>query len=182
MRNKTLFVSAVLLAALWPWALAAPPLWQNPRPRCATLNVNGTGQVFLRPILPTSTSVCIPKKPLRQMLWPPTMIETQKVIDALKDAGVDAKDIRTTNFSIWPNTQYGPDGQPTGTRYAVDNSVFCDCPQARQPGRSARLRPSLLARTASTASSSMWLTRPKRLKKARDAGRQGCQSTGTGTG
>ena len=29
-----------------------------------------------------------------------------------------------TNFSIWPNQQYSPDGQPTGTRYVVDNSVF----------------------------------------------------------
>jgi hypothetical protein len=50
--------------------------------------------------------------------------QTQQVIDALQDAGVAANDIRTTSFSIWPNQQYSPDGQPTGTRYVVDNSVF----------------------------------------------------------
>jgi hypothetical protein len=50
--------------------------------------------------------------------------ETQRVIEALKQAGVDAKDIRTTNFSIWPNQQYGPDGQQTSVKYVVDNSVF----------------------------------------------------------
>jgi uncharacterized protein YggE len=49
--------------------------------------------------------------------------QTQQVIDALKVSGVDAKDIHTTNFSIWPNTQYGPDGKPTGTTYVVDNTV-----------------------------------------------------------
>ena len=52
------------------------------------------------------------------------MMRPRQVIEACKKAGVDAKDIRTTNFSIWPNQQYGPDGQPTGTRYVVDNSVF----------------------------------------------------------
>jgi uncharacterized protein YggE len=50
--------------------------------------------------------------------------ETQQVIEALKETGIAAKDIRTTNFSIWPNQQYSPDGQPTGTSYVVDNSVF----------------------------------------------------------
>jgi uncharacterized protein YggE len=51
-------------------------------------------------------------------------VQTQKLIDALKAAGVDAKDIQTMNFSIWQNLQYGPDGQPTSTKYAVDNTVY----------------------------------------------------------
>jgi uncharacterized protein YggE len=46
------------------------------------------------------------------------------VINALKKAGVDEKDIRTTNFSIWPSQQYGPDGTITGTVYMVDNTVY----------------------------------------------------------
>jgi uncharacterized protein YggE len=37
---------------------------------------------------------------------------------------VDANDIQTTNFSIWQNSQYGPDGKPSGTNYAVDNTVY----------------------------------------------------------
>jgi uncharacterized protein YggE len=42
----------------------------------------------------------------------------------LKAAGVDEKDIRTTNFSIWPSQQYGPDGLAIGTIVMVDNNVY----------------------------------------------------------
>lgn len=45
------------------------------------------------------------------------------MIDAIKAAGVDAKDIRTTNFSIWSNPQYDESGQITSTTYVVDNTV-----------------------------------------------------------
>jgi hypothetical protein len=51
--------------------------------------------------------------------------QTQKVIDAIQKAGVDAKDIRTTNFSIYPNAQYDPQtNEKVGTTYVVDNSVY----------------------------------------------------------
>src|SRR5262249_48861327 len=52
--------------------------------------------------------------------------QTQKVIDALKSSGIDQKDIRTTNFSIYPNDKYDPQtNQPTGQKvYAVDNTVY----------------------------------------------------------
>jgi uncharacterized protein YggE len=52
--------------------------------------------------------------------------QTQKMIQALKDFGVDAKDIRTTNFSIYPQDKYDPQtGTPTGEKiYVVDNTVY----------------------------------------------------------
>jgi len=48
------------------------------------------------------------------------------MIQALQDFGIDAKDIRTTNFSIWPMEKYDPQtGTPTGEKtYAVDNTVY----------------------------------------------------------
>jgi uncharacterized protein YggE len=123
MRNKTLFVSALLLAAL---ALGAcsPTIQANSAPPVRTLSVNGTGQAFLEPdiayiYIGVHTEAETPAEAVEA-----NNSQTQQVIDALIEAGVDAKDIRTTNFSIWPNQQYSPDGQPTGTRYAVDNSVF----------------------------------------------------------
>jgi len=51
-------------------------------------------------------------------------VQTNAVLDALKAAGVDEKDLRTTNFSIWPSQQYSPDGVVTGTIYMVDNTVY----------------------------------------------------------
>jgi len=48
------------------------------------------------------------------------------MIEALRDFGIDAKDIRTTNFSIWPQERYDPlTGTPTGEKtYVVDNTVY----------------------------------------------------------
>jgi uncharacterized protein len=52
--------------------------------------------------------------------------QTQSMIDALTSFGIDKKDIRTTNFSIYPQDKYDPQtGQPTGQKvYSVDNTVY----------------------------------------------------------
>jgi uncharacterized protein YggE len=52
--------------------------------------------------------------------------QTQKMIDALKDFGIAAQDIRTTSFSIWPQDKYDPfTGTQTGEKvYVVDNTVY----------------------------------------------------------
>ena len=123
MRNKTLLVSAVLLVAL---ALGAcsPTIMAESAPPVRTLSVNGTGQTFLSPDIAYIYIGVHTEEATAAEAVDTNTSETQQVIAALKDAGVDAKDIRTTNFSIWPNQQYSPDGQPTGTRYVVDNSVF----------------------------------------------------------
>ena len=123
MRNKTLFVSAVVLVAL---ALGAcsPTIMAEPAPPVRTMSVNGTGQAFLSPDIAYIYIGVHTEEATAADAVKANNDDTQQVIGALKDAGVDAKDIRTTNFSIWPNQQYGPDGQPTGTRYVVDNSVF----------------------------------------------------------
>ena len=123
MRNKILFVSMLVLAAL---ALGAcsPTIVAEPAPPVRTMNVNGAGQVFLSPDIAYIYIGVHTEEDTAAEAVATNNVETQRVTAALKKAGVDAKDIRTTNFSIWPNQQYGPDGQPTGTRYVVDNSVF----------------------------------------------------------
>jgi hypothetical protein len=123
MRNKTLLVSGIVLLAL---ALGAcsPTIMANAAPPVRTLSVNGTGQVLLSPDIAYIYIGVHSEQDTAAEAVAANNQETQKVIDALKEAGVKAEDIRTTNFSIWPNQQYGPDGQPIGTRYVVDNSVF----------------------------------------------------------
>ena len=123
MRNKTLFVSAVVLLAL---ALGAcsPTIQADAAPPVRTLNVNGAGQVFLSPDIAYIYVGVHSEEDTAAQAVAANNDETQQVTEALKKAGVDAKDIRTTNFSIWPNQQYGPDGQPTSLKYVVDNSVY----------------------------------------------------------
>jgi hypothetical protein len=87
------------------------------------MSVNGSGQVFLAPDIAYINIGVHTEKPTAADAVAENKNQTQKVIDTLKGAGVDPKDISTTNFSIWSNTQYSPDGQPTGTTYVVDNTV-----------------------------------------------------------
>ena len=88
-----------------------------------TLNVSGVGVVYLTPDI---VYINIGVNTQRENAADAVAInktQTSAVIQAIKDFGVDAKDIRTTNFSIWSNPQYDPAGQITGTNYSVDNTV-----------------------------------------------------------
>ncbi len=124
MRTKTLLVSvlllvAVVLSACGPAAIV-PASSETPR----TLNVTGIGQVNLTPdiayiYLGVHTEMATASEAVAE-----NNNQTEKVIAALKKMGVDAKDIRTTNFSIWPSQNYGPDGMPLDMKYVVDNTVF----------------------------------------------------------
>ena len=123
MRNKTLFVSAIVLVALILGA-CSPTVVANPAAPVRTMSVNGVGQIFLSPDIAYIYIGVHTEKDTAAEAVAANNDETQRVIEALKKAGVDANDIRTTNFSIWPNQQYSPDGQPIGVRYVVDNSVY----------------------------------------------------------
>jgi uncharacterized protein YggE len=146
MKTKTLLISvvvllAVLLSACGPAALPVvsatlpviavdAPAAQagQPAPAAApalrTLTVSGAGIISLKPDIAYIYVGVHTEKPTATEAVSVNNTNTQKLIDALKAAGVDAKDIQTTNFSIWQNTQYGPDGKATGSNYAVDNTVY----------------------------------------------------------
>lgn len=123
MRKKivlfSLLAGAVALSACGPINLtqaAAPP--------DRTLNVNGVGEVKLAPdvayiYIGVHTEAASAGEAVSS-----NNLQTEALTAALRAAGVEARDLSTSNFSIWPQTQYGPDGQPTGTNYVVDNSVY----------------------------------------------------------
>jgi len=50
--------------------------------------------------------------------------QSQEVADALTALRIDAKDIMTTNFSIFPQQQMDDQGKVTGILYVVDNTVY----------------------------------------------------------
>ena len=49
--------------------------------------------------------------------------QAQAVADALKELGVDPKDVQTSAFNVYPQQQYDKDGQPTTIKYMVDNTI-----------------------------------------------------------
>ena len=123
MRTKilafTVLAFALILSACGPTTInqAAPDYIR-------TLNVNGVGTVDLTPDIAYVYIGVHDEAITASEAVDANKAHTTAVINAIKKAGVDAKDIRTSNFSIYPSQQYGPDGTMTGTIYMVDNSVY----------------------------------------------------------
>ena len=89
-----------------------------------SLNVNGAGKVTLIPdIAYINIGVHTEGQDVAEALSSNTA-QAQKVADELVKMGVAAKDIQTTNFNVYPQQQYGPNGEQTGIKYMVDNTVY----------------------------------------------------------
>ncbi len=123
MRTKFL-VFAVLAFAFVLSACGPTTINQAAQPVARTLNVNGIGASYLTPDIAYIYIGVHNEGAAASDAVDANKAQTNAVIDAIKKAGVDEKDIRTTNFSIWPSQQYSPDGAVTGTIYMVDNTVY----------------------------------------------------------
>lgn len=89
-----------------------------------TISVNGTGQVTLSPdVAYVYIGVNSQSANVTEALSDNNE-KAQAISIALKELGIDAKDIQTSGFNIYPQQQFGPDGQVTGTTYNVDNTVY----------------------------------------------------------
>jgi hypothetical protein len=127
MRSKFFIILAVLLMAVTLTACAGVAAAQSDSSQTPirTINVNGTGKVYVTPdIAYVTIGVHTEGKDAAETLASNSST-TEKVVAAIKAQGVDEKDIQTTNISIYPQQQYDPQGKPTGEiTYMVDNSVY----------------------------------------------------------
>src|SRR2546423_1358069 len=89
-----------------------------------TISVSGTGDAYGQPdqasvMLGVSVSDSDVSKAVTKSNESMT-----KITDAIKGLGIDAKDIQTTNFSVWPEQPTDQNGQPSGnTIFHVDSTV-----------------------------------------------------------
>jgi len=123
MRTKIL-IFTVLAFALVLSACGPAVVGQGAQPVTRTLNVNGLGSTYLTPDIAYIYIGVHSEGATASEVVEANKVQTNAVLDALKKAGVDEKDLRTTNFSIWPSQQYSPEGTVTGTIYMVDNTVY----------------------------------------------------------
>ncbi len=124
MKRSFLFLTAVMIAAIALSACGPATIVANPAPPQRTLSVTGTGSVNMIPDIAYINIGVHSEKPAASDAVAENTTQTQQVVDALKAAGVQAKDIQTTNFSIYPNAQFDPQtNQKIGTTYVVDNTV-----------------------------------------------------------
>lgn len=123
MRNQTYLVAAMLILAAGLSACSPTIVAESQLPS-RTISVTGAGQVTLAPDIAYIYIGVHTEGASATGAVSDNSTRTQKVTDALKELGLAKEDIRTTNFSIWPSQQYGPDGKLTGTIYMVDNTVY----------------------------------------------------------
>ncbi len=121
MKTKSLIALSVI-AMLALLLSACGPTTQSQR----TLSVSGTGQALLTPDIAYIYVGAHTENTSAADAVAENNTQTQKIIDALKKAGIAEKDIRTTNFSIYPQDKFDPQtGTPTGQKtYVVDNTVY----------------------------------------------------------
>ncbi len=121
MRSKILLLVPILALALNACAPALPA----PKTENRTLSVNGTGTVYLTPdVAYIYIGVHTEDADIAEAVAR-NNAQTQRVVDALRKSGVAAKDIQTSNFSLWSYQTTDPlTGENTVTKYAVDNTVY----------------------------------------------------------
>ena len=136
MKTKSMFVAAVALLALVLSACGPTTINQEAQPVVRTISVTGSGQANLVPDIAYLYLGVHTEKPTASEAMAENNAQTQSMIDALTKFGIDKKDIRTTNFSIYPQDKYDPQtGTPTGEKvYSVDNTVYVTVRDLKQLG------------------------------------------------
>lgn len=121
-RTIALILTAVLM--LGTLAACVSPAASSTTPPVRTLSSTGNGEVYLTPDLAyiyvgvrsdaDDVATALNKNNL----------QAQQVADAVKSFGVEAKDIQTTNFNVYPMTDYTPNGEVSRKYYVVENTVY----------------------------------------------------------
>lgn len=128
MRTKSyLIISLIIAASLLLSGCAGAALAQSNEPTTAnprTINVTGNGKIYLTPdIVYISIGVHTENKDAAEAVTANNAI-SKKVTDVLTAAKIETKDIKTSNFNIYPQQIYDQNGKVEGILYVVDNSVY----------------------------------------------------------
>ena len=123
MRTKFSLMASIIILALVLSACAPNAIGSEVAAR--TISVNGTGTVYLTPDIAYINIGVHTENPEVGNAVDMNNQKSQSVINAIKALGVEAKDIQTTNFSVYNSVQYDTmSGMETGTVYMVDNTVI----------------------------------------------------------
>lgn len=125
MRTKLTILTLIMLVAVMLSACAAgtaAPAATTTQTRVMT--VDGQVQVSAKPDVAYISIGVHTEDPNAATAVANNSAQAQRVMDALAAKGIDAKDLQTTSFSIYPQDEYAPDGTKTGTRFVVDNTVY----------------------------------------------------------
>lgn len=122
MKKIVLLVLSLMLAAGVLSACQPVPAASSVQPR--SISANGQGEVFLTPdIAYVFIGVHSQNKNVSDALKDNNG-KAQAIASTLTNQGIAPKDIQTSSFNVFPQQQYGPQGETTGElTYVVDNTV-----------------------------------------------------------
>lgn len=123
MRNKLTFLTVLLFASLVLSACAGA-VQAADETSTRTINVNGSSKVVLTPDIAYIYIGVQSEDEDAEQAVADNNERTQGVIDALLADGIAEEDIQTTNFSVYPRLDYGPNGELRGITFVVNNSVY----------------------------------------------------------
>jgi len=126
MKNKFVWIilSVVAVLVLGACSGISSQAVTTPQPPQRVINVTGSGQVYLTPdVAYINIGVHSTADTVGEALKLNNSQATA-VASSLKELGVDAKDIQTNAFNVYPTQQFGPQGEVIKTTYAVDNTVY----------------------------------------------------------
>lgn len=125
--RASLVAGGLALVALM--ALPARADDESPRQRPATITLTGTGEIAVAPDEAVITSGVVSEAQTAREALDANNAAIARVIDAIKEAGIEARDIQTSGFSVTPRYRYPRnDGRdeseiPRIIGYTVSNTV-----------------------------------------------------------
>jgi hypothetical protein len=122
MRTKLVIPIILLIAAAVISACSASVQFGQAQTR--TISVTGNAEVILSPDIAYVSIGVHSEGESAKAAVEVNNSQTQAVIDAVEAQGVEAKDIQTTNFSVYQQEKYAPTGESLGTYFMADNTVY----------------------------------------------------------
>jgi uncharacterized protein len=116
---KSAFFVALLLLSLQPMTLTAADM----QPAPSTLQVSATAEVRAVPDMAMISAGVVTQSPTAKAAMQTNATRMSAVMDAIKAAGVEAKDMQTSGISLQPQYRYADNQPPIVTGYQASNNV-----------------------------------------------------------
>jgi len=133
---KTAFAAALMLgAALLPSAALAQQSSITQAIAGTRLDINATGEVTRVPDVAVITAGVVSRAPTATAALQDTADRMTRVLGALKRAGVEDRDIQTSNVNLNPEYRYPQDQAPQLVGYTASNNVTIRFRDIRNSGK-----------------------------------------------
>jgi hypothetical protein len=133
--KKALLSALMLVAAAVPSAAAAQQSTINQTIAGTRLDVNATGEVTRVPDVAIISAGVVSRSATASGALQDTADRMQRVLAALKRAGVEDRDIQTSNVSLNPEYRYENNQPPQLVGYSASNTVMIRFRDIRNSGK-----------------------------------------------